>query len=137
MTFNDFKCKLNKANDRALVAAGGVVITHVTPFVPIASGELRRSGTVTQSEGKAFVEYGEGLPYTRKQYFDELLHLGKRGQYRPLGSTESVYRRNYREAKAQKKLTPSRARWFDAVIKDDVTKNRVSRVYARALEASL
>lgn len=136
MTFEEVRKRRLVASKKAKFAAGSQILSETINFVPIASAELRRSGRVVIEGDDAFVTYGP-LPYARKQYFDNLRHLGKRGDYQSLGQTERTYSKNYRKAVKTGLLSKSRARWFDHILNDSATKTRIANVYTKAYEAAL
>lgn len=141
MTFREVIADIIRVREEALEAAANAVITVVTPFVPIASGDLRRSQKVVKTKNGIEIDW-DSEPYARFQYnADEskpaLHHLGTRGDYRSISASDTTYSKRYRSLKGENKLTPSRAKWFDAVLEDPVQLRRISQVYTNVIKRKL
>lgn len=130
-TFKKYVKAVRIAQQAALKQTAFFFQNEIDPFVPIASGALRKTGRVEVKKGEVFIAYGEGLKYTKVQYFDELDHLGTRGKYRSMGSTKRVYARTYTKLKREGRLVPSMALWFDAVLESKKTQLEGAFIYAK------
>lgn len=137
MTFSEVAKLIAKARKQALRVAAEQVITTVTPFVPIGSGALRRSQRVVETPNGVEIDW-QSLEYSKYQYNKNLHHLGTRGDYRSIGDPSSKqYSQRYRKAKSEGRLTPSRAKWFDAVLTDKVEQRRLANTYTNAIKRLL
>ncbi len=122
MTFKQLRVELTKASVEATKVAAELAKTRIVGFVPIQSGSLRRSLRVEQEGGKVFITSGEGLPYAKKQYFENQRHGGRRGDYQVLRDTNA------------KKSEP---RWFDPIIKGRGLRRDMADVYSKAVSREI
>lgn len=137
-TFKQYAKAMKTAQLAALRQTAFYFQNEVDPFVPIATGTLRKTGRVITDKVKreVFLAYGKGLDkYPGVQYnedtkFDALHHFGIRGKYKSIGSTKRVYARKYRALRKAGRLVASRAIWFDAVLKDSKVLATGADIYA-------
>lgn len=126
-SFKEVEKQVEKNLKRGKTALLQKIVDEVQPFVPVASGDLRRSVRIDETRGAATIAFGANLPYAEYQYFRNLRHLGDRGNYQSLGATPQEYRRNYEALKGS--LKRSRALWFNAVLRDDSTQLRILKAF--------
>lgn len=138
MTSDEAKRLLDRIIKDSLKVVANDIIRTVDPFVPVATGALRRSAEVNDDAEGVSIDYN--APYAEKQYNEmgkPLHHLGRRGAYQSIGTTGSTYSKRYQVLKRTGKLVPSRAKWFDETINDSQEHNRLAKLMANYISSRL
>ena len=121
-------------------------------FIPIKSGDLRRSQEIEVYENGVELTYGENLPYSKRQYYGPVNHLAD-SQGRPgrmvnylsgssRNDSEANYAKAYEEAKAANALTlfqqggANDPRWIHRVILSKKKSRTLSKVFVNALKGT-
>jgi hypothetical protein len=124
-------------------------------FIPIKSGDLRRSQEIEVFENGVELTYGENLPYAKKQYYGDkrtkaINHLAD-SQGRPgrmvnylsgssRNDSEDNYWAAYKAADDANALTlfeqggANDPRWIDRVLLSKKKKRTLSKVFVNALK---
>lgn len=155
MTVAQAVAKIKGLQEAALVQVANVAMAHVMPFVPIDTGELRRSGHIEVKDSSVDVVFGNSGPsakYASYQYSEAEQHLTDGDSMarilssispdvkkRVKGQTnKSRYAAAYRYAVDNNLLTrfPGGARWFRILMEDSTIQKRMAQVYANYLSAS-
>jgi len=155
MTVAQAVTKIKSLQQAALTQVANVAMSHIMPFVPIDTGELRRSGHIEVKEASVDIVFGGSGPsakYASYQYDTAEQHLTDGDSMMRLlsaipsdvkksvkGQTnKSRYGAAYRYAVKNNLLTrfPGGVRWFKILMEDTTIQRRMAQVYANYLSAS-
>jgi len=137
---------------KALEITAQTTATMAQEFIPIKSGDLRRSQEIEVYENGVELNYGENLPYAKRQYYGPVNHLAD-SQGRPgrmvnylsgssRNDSEANYAKAYEEAKAANALTlfqqggANDPRWIHRVILSKKKSKTLSKVFVNALKGT-
>lgn len=157
MTVSQAVSRIKEIQMQALKMAAEVGLSHVMPFVPISTGELRRSGHIETDEESVDIVFGgkgsKAEKYASYQYAKAEQHLTDGATLQRIlqiipndeakrirGRTDrSRYGAAYRWAVKNKLLTrfPGGVRWFRIMLEDGMIQRRMSQVYANYLKSAL
>lgn len=155
MTVAQAVSKIKSLQTAALTQVANVAMAHIMPFVPVDTGELRRSGHIEVKDASVDVVFGSSGPsakYAAYQYSTAEQHLTDGDSMMRLLSAipgevkngvkgrpnKSRYAAAYRYAVDNNLLTrfPGGARWFRILMEDTTVQKRMAQVYANYLKSS-
>lgn len=144
MTPEQYLATFDKRIDEALFRSAQVGLSDVVSYVPIDTRKLRDSGRAEKGRGFSYIIFGgQGIPYTRFQYYTAKRHLVRNGvpsrmlsilpsgeRKKAVGQTNKQrYGRAYRYAIKNNLLAtfPKGIQWFRFLQENQGLRNRMLR----------